>query len=181
LPTRRYIQVVYRNEDTGASWIPSASGPIPLEKTPPVGRCLLAQARPMLFAELRARALAAKVRHARNIAARRRAGESLVADDGRHIPGAIEVYLLARSGGFCEILGCRNRVDHLHHIDAYSESHVHDPDRMLALCARCHDELHGELAVPDEADPRILHPVRPGLPVDRSRIGQAVAAAKAAS
>ncbi|MBM3273519.1 MAG: HNH endonuclease [Candidatus Sericytochromatia bacterium] len=180
LPVRRLMQVVYRNLDTGASWIPSADGPLPLESAPPAERERIEEAPPVYFGELRARAIAAKIRHARSIAAKTKAGEPLASDDGRHIPVAIEVYLVARSGGFCEIKRCPRRVEHIHHCDAYAEHHVHDPDRMLAICSKCHDEIHGELVVPDKADPRVLIPVVPGSSVERSRVGEAVLAVKAA-
>lgn len=172
LPPRRFLQVIYRNQDTGASWIPSGTGPIPFESVPPAEQVALSEAEPVLFAELRAKALAAKVRHSRAIAGKRKAGGPLPSDDGRHIPAAIEVYLLGRSGGLCEINGCRKRVDHIHHCDPYSEHHTHDPDRMLAICSTCHDDIHGELAVPDKVDPRVLHPVVPGQAFERSAVSE---------
>ncbi|MBM3267630.1 MAG: hypothetical protein FJZ01_08280 [Candidatus Sericytochromatia bacterium] len=70
---------------------------------------------------------------------------ALAADDGRAVPAAIEVYLMARSGGLCERLGCDNRAAQIHHCDPYSEHHTHDPDRMLAICADCHAGYHSGL------------------------------------
>jgi hypothetical protein len=179
LPQRRLLHVAYRNLDTGAGWIPSAEGPLPVEGAPPAERKKIESTPPVYFAELRARALAAQIRHARKISAKVRAGQSLTSDDGRHIPVAIAEYLMARSGGLCEIRGCKWRVEHLHHCDPYSDHHRHDPDRMLAICTHCHDGIHGELVAHGGTDPRVLVPVKPGAPFERSRVGKAVLAAKA--
>ncbi len=179
LSPRRMLFVVYRNLDTGAEWLPSPAGPIATTELPPFERDRVAAAPPVFFGELRARALAAKVRHARKLAASRKAGEPMGGGEGRHIPAAIEIYVMARSGGLCEREGCRGKVEHFHHCDPFSEHHTHDPDRMLAICRACHDGYHGGLVVPDRSDPRIWLPVSTGRPVERTKVDEACLAAKA--
>ncbi|MBM3269877.1 MAG: hypothetical protein FJZ01_19770 [Candidatus Sericytochromatia bacterium] len=184
-PPRRWLQVVYKNSDTGAQWLPTGGGSLPVEALPDVSRARAEAAPEVAFSDLRARALAAMIRHSQKFRTRTVGGSSdtasangserglastaatgpvvsTVADNGRRIPAAIEVYLAARSGGICENYDCSALARHFHHCDAYSESQTHDPDRMLALCATCHDGLHKEILVPAKGDLRRLVPVTPG-------------------
>jgi hypothetical protein len=173
LPSRRMLQVAYRNLDTGAQWLPSQAGPISYASLSPSEQARMDAAPAVRFDELRSRALAAKVRHAQKVSALKRTGTEVAADSGRHIPAAISVYLMARSGGLCERQGCRGQVEHFHHCDPFSEHYTHDPDRMLAICQACHDGYHGGLVVPDKTDPRIWWPVKTSELVERSRVDEA--------
>jgi hypothetical protein len=173
LPSRRMLQVAYRNLDTGAQWLPSQAGPISYASLSPSEQARVDAAPAVRFDELRSRALAAKVRHAQKVSALKRTGTEVAADFGRHIPAAISVYLMARSGGLCERQGCRGQVEHFHHCDPFSDHHTHNPDRMLAICQACHDGYHGGLVVPDKTDPRIWLPVKTSELVERSRVDEA--------
>lgn len=56
----------------------------------------------------------------------------------------------ARSGGRCEYDGdhCENRAVHVHHKLNGSSGHAHprcnDPEFLLHLCGRHHDQIHAE-------------------------------------
>jgi hypothetical protein len=174
LAPKRMLQVVYCNLDTGAKWLPTPFGPVLAANLPASDQAGIAQAPTVRFDELRTRALAAMARHTQKHATSPAAEQDPEPDSGRHIPTAISIYLMARSGGLCERQGCKGQARHFHHCDPYSEHHTHDPDRMLAICKGCHDGYHGGLVVPDKADPRIWWPVKLGEPLERSRVDEAI-------
>lgn len=183
LPRKQVIEVVYFSADTDRRWLPSKLGPIPLEAVPSALKANYTPARSITLHELHARAVVACRKHAkrlsRRLKAKRRAGIEVAEDDGRQVPRAIELYLQARSGGYCERTGCHSVGVLYHHLDPFSVSRRHDPDRMLMLCKACHDAFHSDLFVPDVEDPRTLLPIGPGVEAPQNPVNAGVLAAKA--
>lgn len=59
------------------------------------------------------------------------------------IPPAIRRQVRRRSGGRCEIPGCRSRRGlEIHHIELVSEGGSHDPGNLADLCRPHHDQFH---------------------------------------
>lgn len=58
----------------------------------------------------------------------------------RHIPVAIEGYVLERARGVCEFRACKKQYEILHHIQRFALERVHDPSRIVALC-RPHERM----------------------------------------
>ena len=54
--------------------------------------------------------------------------------ESRHIPAAIERYVIDRARGVCEFRACAKKYEILHHIQRFALERVHDPSRIVALC-----------------------------------------------
>lgn len=54
--------------------------------------------------------------------------------ESRHIPAAIERYVIDRARGICEFRACAKKYEILHHIQRFALERVHDPSRIVALC-----------------------------------------------
>lgn len=72
----------------------------------------------------------------------------------RFIPAAIEGFILKRSNKKCEFPLCKRDYRVLHHADRFSLVHVHDPDRIFALCREHHDLAHRGLIANENLDVR---------------------------
>lgn len=69
----------------------------------------------------------------------------------RKIKPAIKRRLVQEAGGKCANPGCPNWQTHIHHIDQWSVYGTHEPERMIAVCPTCHDQIHyGKLQITDE-------------------------------
>ena len=60
--------------------------------------------------------------------------------DSRHIPAAIERFIIERSRGICEVGVCAKKYEILHHTQRFAAEQTHDPDRIVALCTQ-HERL----------------------------------------
>lgn len=60
--------------------------------------------------------------------------------ESRHIPAAIERFVIERSRGICEVGACKQRYAILHHIQRFASEKLHDPDKIVALC-KSHERL----------------------------------------
>ena len=72
----------------------------------------------------------------------------------KHIPNAIKKYVQKRCGGFCEFPSCKKEYLHLHHSNRHASDHIHDPDKIIALCKEHHDLAHQGLIHNEEAAPQ---------------------------
>ncbi len=54
--------------------------------------------------------------------------------ESRHIPAAIEKYVVGRARGVCEYRSCAKKYGILHHIQRFALEKTHDPSRIVALC-----------------------------------------------
>ena len=54
--------------------------------------------------------------------------------ESRHIPVAIERYVVDRARGVCEIGTCIKKYEILHHTQRFALEKTHDPSRIVALC-----------------------------------------------
>ncbi len=54
--------------------------------------------------------------------------------ESRHIPAAIERFVIERARGVCELRACAKKYEILHHIQRFALERVHDPSRIVALC-----------------------------------------------
>ena len=63
----------------------------------------------------------------------------------RYRPAAVERYLLARSGGYCEVRGCNRRAVAAHHTNRFSFDPSHDPDQVVCVCHLHHGVAQGGL------------------------------------
>ena len=63
--------------------------------------------------------------------------------------------VLAERGYLCERCHAQGRIEpatEVHHIRPLTRQNMHDPDialnpdNLMALCTRCHDEIHAEMA-----------------------------------
>ncbi len=54
--------------------------------------------------------------------------------ESRHIPVAIERYVVERARGVCEFRTCTKQYEILHHIQRFALEKIHDPVRIIALC-----------------------------------------------
>lgn len=61
-------------------------------------------------------------------------GPDPVRTDSRHIPAAIRRHVEVRARGRCEFSGCGRPYAIFHHTQRWDLEHVHDPDRIVALC-----------------------------------------------
>jgi hypothetical protein len=52
--------------------------------------------------------------------------------------------LFARSGGWCEVVGCTRRADHPHHIWPTGKGGPDILDNLLAVCWQDHRKIHDE-------------------------------------
>lgn len=57
-----------------------------------------------------------------------------VRTDSRYIPAAIRRHVEVRARGRCEFSGCGRPYEIFHHTQRWDLEHVHDPDRIVALC-----------------------------------------------
>lgn len=75
-----------------------------------------------------------------------------VRTDSRHMPAAISRYVLARTNGQCAYPGCVRPYEIVHHTQRWALDHVHDPDRMEALC-KAHERIahHGLIECEERA------------------------------
>lgn len=64
---------------------------------------------------------------------------------GNEVPPRVRRFLEIRSGGWCEVAGCRRRADHLHHLDRRAAGGRHGPDRLAMLCEPHHAACHAGL------------------------------------
>lgn len=71
-----------------------------------------------------------------------------------HIPAKIEKYILERSCGKCEFPNCNKKYKHLHHTDRFATTHIHDPEKIIALCESHHNLAHRGLVHNEEKDPK---------------------------
>ena len=60
--------------------------------------------------------------------------------ESRHIPVAIERYVVDRARGVCEIGTCIKKYEILHHTQRFALEKTHDPSRIVALC-RPHERM----------------------------------------
>jgi hypothetical protein len=66
-----------------------------------------------------------------------------VLDDAkRTIPAVMKRYLLSRSGGICDEVGCSASYEVFHHVDRFCKYKRHDVDRMRVLCKAHHELVH---------------------------------------
>ncbi|MBM3270469.1 MAG: HNH endonuclease [Candidatus Sericytochromatia bacterium] len=56
----------------------------------------------------------------------------------RYWPVAVERYLLARSGGYCEVGDCRRRAVAAHHRKRFAHDPSHHPDDLVCACGEHH-------------------------------------------
>lgn len=54
--------------------------------------------------------------------------------ESRHIPVAIERFVIERARGMCELRTCTKQYEILHHIQRFALEKTHDPARIVALC-----------------------------------------------
>lgn len=60
--------------------------------------------------------------------------------ESRHIPVEIERFVVRRSRGQCEFSRCQKKYMILHHTQRFALEHVHDPNRIVALC-KAHERI----------------------------------------
>lgn len=72
----------------------------------------------------------------------------------RHIPVAIERFVVERSRGICEVGACRKTYTILHHVQRFASEKVHDPDRIIALCTAHERLVHLGLIEDESIAPR---------------------------
>ncbi len=63
----------------------------------------------------------------------------------RYRPVAVERYLLARSGGYCEVAGCNRRAVATHHTNRFAFDPSHHPDHLACVCKMHHGGAHAGL------------------------------------
>jgi hypothetical protein len=132
----RLLEVVVSVAETGWQFIRTASGWLPVADGSLTGFLSPAQAVPL--ANLRIAAIAAAEK----------------ASGGRYRPAAVDRYLLARSGGYCEIGTCKGRVVAAHHRNRYSFDPSHHPDAIVCVCAPHHGLPHGGEIEDERVDPQ---------------------------
>ncbi|MBM3267314.1 MAG: hypothetical protein FJZ01_06670 [Candidatus Sericytochromatia bacterium] len=82
----------------------------------------------------------------------------------RHRPAAVNRYLLARSGGYCEVGQCPDRAIAAHHRQRFSFDPSHHPDVLVCVCRPHHGLPHqGEIAN-EWLDPHAWEVTRAGEP-----------------
>lgn len=73
--------------------------------------------------------------------------------NSRHIPVAIQNFVLARSCGMCEFDACSKQFSSFHHAERFSLKKLHDPDKIFALCREHHNLMHYGLVENEESGP----------------------------
>lgn len=93
-----------------------------------------------------------------------------VQTSSQHIPDQMQNYIDERDGCTCAVPGCNKPSCEYHHVDGFSRTHVHDPDRIVSLCREHHQLAHRGLIenehlspqfwrvreMPDRASPRFV-------------------------
>lgn len=81
-----------------------------------------------------------------------------VETESRHIPVAIQRYVLNQTAGKCAC--CNRKADVFHHVDRFATNKTHDPNKIIPLCNGHHQLAHlgliaNEQAPPDEWQVRV--------------------------
>ncbi len=74
--------------------------------------------------------------------------------ESRHIPAAIERYVIERARGTCELRTCTKKYAILHHIQRFALEKTHDPSRIIALCKPHERMVHLGLIEDEHIQPR---------------------------
>lgn len=74
--------------------------------------------------------------------------------ESRHIPKHIKHHVLQRSNGYCEHPNCIHKYTELHHTNRFSESKIHDPNQIVALCKQHHQLAHHGLIKNETQNPQ---------------------------
>lgn len=120
----RILQVVVSIAETGWKFIRTAIGWVPVAAGALAG--FLDPGQPIPLANMRRAAIAAA------------AGAS----GSRYVPAAVERYIRARSGGYCEVGNCRRRLVDIHHKNRFAFDPSHHPDALVACCEVHHPSAH---------------------------------------
>ncbi len=81
----------------------------------------------------------------------------------RRIPFAVQKVVYERADNSCELCGWNHerwsrqdpRIVELHHVTEHVEGGANSAENLIALCSRCHDEIHaGRRQLPDEFENR---------------------------
>lgn len=51
--------------------------------------------------------------------------------------------IMLRSGGMCEVAGCGSEAEQVHH-KHYDSLGNENPEDLMAVCVRCHEEIHDD-------------------------------------
>lgn len=124
----RVIEVVFTSAESGASWMRTLRGLVPVPRPPRPGG-----AEPPPLRELHARAVERVVEGAGS------AG----------LPAAVRRFVTVRAGGRCEVPGCHGPLAELHHRRARALGGSHHPDNVVGLCAVHHAAAHSGALVLD--------------------------------
>ncbi len=73
--------------------------------------------------------------------------------DSRHIPTAIQKFIIQRSRGICEFPKCTRTYTILHHTQRFALEKTHDPTRITALCTSHERIVHQGLVENEEKQP----------------------------
>ena len=73
--------------------------------------------------------------------------------DSRHIPTAIQKFIIQRSRGICEFPKCTRTYTILHHTQRFALEKTHDPNRIIALCTSHERIVHQGLVENEEKQP----------------------------
>lgn len=131
----KILEVVVSIAETGWSFVRTALGWTPLPAGATTGFLSPTEAIPL--ANLRLAAIAA---------AEKPTGS-------RYRPVAIDRYLLARSGGYCEVAGCNRRAAAAHHTNRFAFDRSHHPDHLVCVCQLHHGFAQGGLFRNEADDP----------------------------
>lgn len=131
----KVLEVVVSVVETGWKFVRTALGWTPVPAGALAG--FLGPAKTIPLSNLRIAAIAA---------ARRPPGS-------RYRPAAVERYLMARSGGYCEVRDCNRRAVAAHHVNRFAYDPSHDPDGLVSVCHLHHGAAQAGLFRNESQDP----------------------------
>ncbi len=140
----RLVEVVVSIAETGWKYIRTALGWVPVSDGAVAG--FLSKGQPVPLENLRIAAIAAS----REVSGK------------RYRPAAVDRYLLARSGGYCEVNGCNRRAVAAHHSKRFAFDPSHHPDDLVCACPEHHGLAHKGLVRDESQDPLIWELLREG-------------------
>ena len=146
-----YVEVIVREERTGARFMRTCWGPQPVDDADIAGWSRKGDAIDLevtIAAVGRAQAAARR----RQVSAARAAGRP-PPRPSRHVPAAVERIVHYRDGGICRFPGCGRLAELLHHVDRWALNPVHDPARIFEVCERHHDLIHAGYVAGEDGPP----------------------------